>query len=133
MKKAFSLMEVIICVVILSVVMITLLQIKSNNIFLVTKSEEKLKSIDYILMSISFNDPIFDKNEDILVNQKYNFENDEIKQELKDIKINLKDDKLEDKTIKNGNTNLNITTSFRTFSLENSDIKKKIYSFKIEL
>ena len=133
MKKAFSLMEVIICVVILSVVMITLLQIKSNNIFLVTKSEEKLKSIDYILMSISFNDPIFDKNEDILVNQKYNFENDEIKQELKDIKINLKDDKLEDKTIKNGNTNLNITTSFRTFSLENSDIKKKIYSFRIEL
>lgn len=133
MKKAFSLMEVIICVVILSVVMLTLLQIKSNNIFLITKSEEKLKSIDYILMSISFNDPIFDKNEDILVSQKYNFENDEIKQELKDIKINLKDDKLEDKTIKNGNNNLNITNSFRTFSLENSDIKKKIHSFKIEL
>ena len=58
MKKAFSLMEVIISVVILSVVMLTLLQIKSGNIYLVSKSDQKSKINDYILMAVDFNNKI---------------------------------------------------------------------------
>lgn len=133
MKKAFSLMEVIISVVILSVVMITLLQIKSNNIQLASKSEEKNKSNDYILMALSFNDSITNKNESVLIDKKYIYDNEEINEEIKNRKVNIKDDKLESKTIESHRNSLNISTSFRSFSLENSDIQKKIYTFKIEL
>ena len=69
MKKAFSFMEVIISVVILSVVMITLLKIKSDNIYLVSKSEQKSKFNDYILMAINFSDTTKNKNETILTRQ----------------------------------------------------------------
>ena len=133
MKKAFSLMEVIISVVILSVVMITLLQIKSNNIQLASKSEEKNKSNDYILMALSFNDSITNKNESVLIDKKYTYDNEEINEEIKNRKVNIKDDKLESKTIESHKNSINISTSFRSFSLENSDIQKKIYTFKIEL
>ena len=132
MKKAFSFMEVIISVVILSVVMITLLKIKSDNIYLVSKSEQKSKFNDYILMAINFSDKPNNKNENISL-EKYKYENEDLRKELKDIKVFIKDEKIETKTIYNGSNNINVTTYSRTFSLENSDIKKKLYSFKIEL
>lgn len=132
-KDAFSLMEVIISVVILSVVMMTLLQIKSDNIFLVSKSEEKNKSNDYILMALSFNDNISNKNETILLDKKFVYENEEINNELKDKKIFIKDEKIESISIESSTNNINITNFYRNFSLENSDTQKKIYTFKIEL
>ncbi len=133
MKKAFSLMEVIISIVMLSVVMITLLQIKSENIYMVSKSDEKVKLNEYILLSIDFKDEIAIKNEEISLDKKYGFENEEIIKELKDIKVSIKDEKLEAESINSGFNSLNITTFSRTLGLENSDIKKKLYSFKIEL
>lgn len=133
MKKAFSLMEVVIAVVILSVVMITLLKIKSENIFLISKSNTNIKMNDYILMAVDFSDEISNKNENIDVEKKYPYENDEIKKELKDIKVSIKDERLEAKLIESDFKNINTTIFSRTYSLENSDMKKKIYSFKIEL
>ena len=133
MKKAFSLMEVIISIVMLSVVMITLLQIKSENIYMVSKSDEKVKLNEYILLSIDFKDEIAIKNEEISLDKKYGFENEEIIKELKDIKVSIKDEELEAESINSGFNSLNITTFSRTLGLENSDIKKKLYSFKIEL
>lgn len=132
-KDAFSLMEVIISVVILSVVMMTLLQIKSDNIFLVSKSEEKNKSNDYILMALSFNDNISNKNETISLDKKFVYENEEINNELKDKKIFIKDEKIESISIESSTNSINITNFYRNFSLENSDTQKKIYTFKIEL
>lgn len=131
-KKAFSFMEVIISTIILSVVMIALLKIKSENISIVSKSEQKTKLNDYILMAVNFSDKLRNKNEDISL-EKYKYEKEELKKELKDIKVSIKDEKMDKKTIIDGPNNINITTFSRTFSLENSDIKKKIYSFKIEL
>lgn len=132
MKKAFSFMEVIISVVILSVVMITLLKIKSDNIYLVSKSEQKSKFNDYILMAIDFSDTTKNKNEDISL-EKYKYENEELKKELKDIKVSIKDEKIDTKTIYNGSNNINVTIYSRTFSFDDNDLKKKLYSFKIEL
>ena len=133
MKKAFSLMEVIIAIVMLSVVMIALLKIKSENIFLVSKSNENTKANDYILFAVDFNDEISNKNEDIFLDKKYQYSNDDVRRELKDIKISIKDDKVESKSIQSDLNNINTTIFSRTYSLENSNIKKKIYSFKIEL
>lgn len=133
MKKAFSLMEVIVSIVILSFVMITLLQIKSENIFLISKSDEKTKVNDYILLAIDFKNNIENKNEEIDLYKNYKFENEDVKRELKDIKVTIKDEKIDSESINSDSNTINITTFSRTFSLENSDIKKKLYSFKIQL
>ncbi|MDD2888435.1 MAG: prepilin-type N-terminal cleavage/methylation domain-containing protein [Aliarcobacter sp.] len=133
MNKAFSLMEVIIAIVMLSVVMIALLKIKSENIFLVSKSNENTKANEYILLAVDFNDEISNKNEDVFLNKRYTYSNDDVRRELKDIKISIKDDKVESKSIQSDLNNINTTIFSRTYSLENSNIKKKIYSFKIEL
>ena len=125
-------MEVIIAIVILSVVMVALLKIKSENISIVSKSEQKIKLNEYILLAIDFKDKIENKNEDISL-EKYKYENDDLRKELKDIKVSIKDEKIDTRTIMNGSNNINVTIFSRTFSLENSDIKKKLYSFKIEL
>jgi len=125
-------MEVIISIVILSVVMVALLKIKSENISIVSKSEQKIKLNEYILLAIDFKDKIENKNEDISL-EKYKYENDDLRKELKDIKVSIKDEKIDTRTIMNGSNNINVTIFSRTFSLENSDIKKKLYSFKIEL
>ena len=126
-------MEVIISIVILSFVMITLLKIKSENIFLVSKSNENTKANEYILLAVDFKDEILNKNEDISLDKKYQYSNDDVRRELKDIKISIKDDKVESKSIQSDLNNINTTIFSRTYSLENSNIKKKIYSFKIEL
>lgn len=131
--KAFSLMEVIISIVILSFVMITLLQIKSENIFLISKSNENTKANDYILLAIDFKNQIEDKNEEIDLYKNYKFENEDIRKELKDIKVVIKDEKIDSESINSDSNTINITTYSRTFTLENTDIQKKLYSFKLEL
>ncbi len=132
MKKAFSLMEVIISIVILSVVMVALLKIKSENISIVSKSEQKIKLNEYILLAVDFKDKIDNKNENISL-EKYKFENDDVKKELRDVKVSIKDEKIESKSINGGFNSINITTFSRTFGFENNDLKKKLYGFKIEL
>lgn len=126
-------MEVIISIVILSIVMITLLQIKSDNIHLVSRSDEKVKINDYILLAIDFKSEILNKNENIDLSKNYKYENEDIQQELKDKKVTIKDEKMKLESINSRFNSLNITTFTRTFNLDNTDVKKKLYSFKIEL
>lgn len=133
MKKAFSLMEVIISIVILSVVMVALLQIKSENISIISKSDKKVRLNDYILLAIDFKNEILNKNENIDLSKNYKYENENIQQELKDKKVIIKDEKMKLESINSRFNSLNITIFTRTFSLDDTDIKKKLYSFKIEL
>lgn len=132
-KDAFSLVEVIISVVILSVAMIALLQIKSENIYMASKSDEIVKSNDHILMAINFDEAINEKNETIYINKKFNYLNEKITTELDSVKIEIKDEKTKLKTIETDIDSIDVSIYHRTFSLENSNIKKKLYSFKIEL
>jgi hypothetical protein len=131
MKKSFSLMEVIIAIIMLSVVMISLLQVKSDNIFIITKSKEKSILSDYLQLVINLEEKN-NVNENIFLDKLYSFENDEIRKELKPIKIKVKNEELDIKSYDNDASNFNITTYKTTYSID-TDIKKNIYTFKIEL
>ncbi len=132
MKKAFSLMEIIISIVILSFVMISLIQIKMNNIFLVSKVNENSSLEEYALLSIDFNDNILDKNESIFLSDKYNFQNDDIKISLKEIEINIKDEKKESKNISSEfNVNIKSDLFYRKFEFKNSNLNKKIHQMNL--
>jgi len=131
MKKAFSLVEVVIAISILSFVMVTLLQIKSDNIFIVSKSDEKAKLNEYILLAIDLKVKE-NINENLFLDRKYSFENDNLRKELKGIKVKIKNEKEKSTFLDNDLMKLNITTYSTTYSIKD-DIKKKIYNFKIEL
>ena len=74
-----------------------------------------------------------DLQELLYENERLKLENEELKKELKDIKVSIKDEKIDTKTIYNGSNNINVTIYSRTFSFDDNDLKKKLYSFKIEL
>ena len=124
-------MEVIVSITMLSVVMISLLQVKSDNIFLIEKSDEKAKLNDYVSLIMDLEESN-DKNENVFLDRVYRFDNDELRKELKPIKIKVKDEQVDTKTIKNDTYDLNITTYSRTYSIDDK-INKSIYTFKIEL
>lgn len=123
-------MEVIIAVVMLSVVMLTLLQIKSDNIFLVSKSNDQSKLIDYIQLVANI-DNEDKKNENIFLNKLYEFKNDDIRKEFKDIKIKVKSEQIDSKDYNTNSVNFKIITNENSYSID--DTKKNIYTFKIEL
>ncbi|WP_108064268.1 PulJ/GspJ family protein [Poseidonibacter lekithochrous] len=131
MKKAFSLMEVLVAITMLSVVMISLLQVKSDNIFLIQKSEEKAELNDYVSLVMNLEEAS-DRNENIFLDRVYRFDNDELRKELKPIKIKIKDNEISSKLIKNDTYDLNITTYSTTYNIDDK-INKNIYTFKIEL
>ncbi len=135
MIKAFSLMEIIVSVVILSFVMITLIETKENNIFLLSKSNERNNIEEKMLLAIDFNTEFLNTQEDILLSTKYNFENKDIQRVLDDLKIEIRQEYDKNKSIKldEYNINLNIDTFYKEFGLKNDHFKKKFYTFGINL
>ena len=133
-KKSFSLMEVLIAVMILSVVMVALLQIKTENIFLISKTNERVKLNEYVQLSIDLKKINEENSENIefFLDKKYPFVNDDIRKELKEIKVDIREKKEDEYKIETPSENLNVTIYSRTYSI-NEDIKKKIFNFKIEL
>jgi len=131
LKKAFSLVEVIISVAILSFVMITLLQMKSNNIFLLEKSNEKTQLVDYVLLAGDIEDSSKKTNKSVYLDKLTQFKNDDIRRELKEIKIEIKDKELDKLEIKEDGLNIKIKTYAREYKIE-EDIKKSIYSWEFE-
>ena len=133
-KKSFSLMEVLIAVMILSVVMVALLQIKTENIFLISKTNERVKLNEYVQLSIDLKKINEENSENIefFLDKKYPFVNDDIRKELKEIKVDIREKKEDEYKIETPSENLNVTIYSRTYSI-NEDIKKKIFNFKFEL
>ena len=124
-------MEVIVAITMLSVVMISLLQVKSDNIFLIQKSDEKAELNDYASLVMDLEE-VNDRNENIFLDRVYRFDNDELRKEFKPVKVKIKDNKISSKTIKNDTYDLNITTYSTTYNIDDK-INKSIYTFKIEL
>lgn len=124
-------MEVLVAITMLSVVMISLLQVKSDNIFLIQKSDEKAELNDYVSLVMNLEEAS-DRNENIFLDRVYRFDNDELRKELKPIKVKIKDNQVSSKTIKNDTYDLNITTYSTTYNIDDK-INKSIYTFKIEL
>lgn len=127
-------MEVVIAVMILSVVMVALLQIKTENIFLISKTNERVKLNEYVQLAVDLKkvNQESNKNTEIYLDEKYPFINEDIRKELKEIKVVIREEKEDEYKIETPSQDLNITTYSRTYSID-ENIKKKIFNFKIEL
>ena len=129
--KSFTLIEVIIATSILSVVMLSLFKVNDNAIFLIEKSKNSKLEQSTLNIAIDTNG-YSNRNENIYLDKYFNISDDEIRRELKQVKINVKD------TIEG---QLEYKTDFMTLIIEkyktkyilNDSMSKNIYRFALEL
>jgi len=124
-------MEVIIAITLLSVVMLSLIQIKSNNIFMLEKSTQEKKNKEYLLLALDTKENK-NRNENINMDKFFNIQDDDLRKEFKEVKINIKDEILDTQEYKNDDFSLKVSEYKTSYSFENG-IKKDIYRFKLEL
>jgi type II secretory pathway pseudopilin PulG len=131
MKKSFTLIEVIIAVSLLSVVLLSLFQVRSNNIFILEKTDEKIKDKQYL--SMVYDTKGYSKrNENIYLDRYFNIKDDDLRRKLKEVKIKVKDEILDLNVIKTDIYNIRIQEFETSYSIENK-ITKNIYRFELSL
>ncbi len=126
MKQSFSLVEVLVAVSLISTVIVTTLQMQQNNIFFLEKFKESSTQNSYISLATSSSKTL--RNKKIILSDVVNFNDDDIRKELKDIRVKVVDSKadnvkipkndfLEGKVIQSTYSTDKVTKIFYTFKL----------------
>lgn len=134
MKKSFSLVEILIAAAIISVVGLALLQSGANNTKLINYMNEKKEMRElFSIVLLNSNEEWHNREKRLydFVEKKFNIDDDDIRRELKDIKIDYKDDEFSklnlfgdsDSEMEDRANNLNIN--------EDEFINKDEFDFKI--
>ena len=127
-SKAFSLIEVLVAVSLITTIIVTILQMQQNNIYFLEKFKTSSLDTGYISFVISDSKDIRNKN--IIVSDVVNFNDDDIRKELKDIKIKIKDERIKDIELPKNDYINNAKVIKSTYILD--DKQKTFYSFTIE-
>ncbi len=130
-KKSFTLMEVLIATTLLSVVMLSLFQVKSNNIFILEKSEELEKQNMYLNLVMDSKE-YSKRNENRYFDKLFYIKDDDIRREFKQVKVKVKDTVLDETIHKVESISFKVSQFKTTYSFEDG-ISKDIYRFKLEL
>ena len=129
MRSALSLVEVLISVMLISVVIVSILQIKENNLGFIEKGKISTQNSSYISM-VALDDANTTTKDNIVLSNRIQFQDDDIRREFKDIKIYIKDEDLKPIEYKSDEYNLVIDINKVTYSLEEKT-KKVFYRFSL--
>ena len=131
MKKAFTLIEVLISISLLSIVIVTVLHVKQNNLFYIEKFKNSAKNNIYIALASAkkFKNSI--KDEKIYLDEIVRFKDDDIRKELKDIKVYLKEEKLKKIDLSSPVYSLKIQVISKNYSLDEK-ANRSLYTFRLE-
>jgi len=128
-KQGLSLIEVLISVMLISVVIVAILQIKENNLYFLDKTQQSSKFNSYIyLLSLDNSKNLRDTN--IYLSDKFDFKDDDIRKELKQIKINIKDEELDTIELVNEEYSLDINIKQTNISID-KESKHQFYRFAL--
>jgi len=126
-KQAISLVEVLVAVMLISVVIVSLLQIKENNLTLLDKLTVSSKLNSYISIIALKND---NKEGMIYLDQELYFKDDDIRKSLKDIKIEVKNEILSPLKFEVEKYKIQIDIKQTVLSIDDT-FKKQFYTFTI--
>ncbi len=132
MKRSFTLIEVLVSIGLLSVIIAVVFQIKQNNLFYLHKFNNSVKVDQYIALATikKFkNDNL--KNRKIYLDEIVDFKDDDIRRDLKNIKISLKEEELDDIDFSTDQYNLKIKIIEQIYKY-NSKNEKKFYQFRLQ-
>ncbi|RXJ86842.1 prepilin-type N-terminal cleavage/methylation domain-containing protein [Arcobacter sp. CECT 8985] len=130
MKKAFSLIEVIISITLLSVVLYSFISLKSNNISIIEKLKQINKRNNYINLAIKSTNDI-KSDESFYLTDIYKNTNNSLRKELKNLHITKKR-VLEEKKEFNFDNSINIEIEVFKTSYKLNSKNKNIYEVKIK-
>jgi prepilin-type N-terminal cleavage/methylation domain-containing protein len=132
MKRAFTLIETVISVAILSVVMLILLQIKENNIYFLQKVEDSTK-IDMQLalgMGLSdFNNTLEEKK--FYIKDLLTLKDDEVRQKIKEIQVTRTIEEPDELEVGSEDFPISVLIYKENYSLKDGS-NKNMYSFTLE-
>jgi len=128
-KKGLSLVEVLVAIVLLSVVIGAMLQIKSNNMFLLKRFNKNSESNSYISMTADINEF---KDQTIRLENVVKNTDDTLRREFKQHKVEVRVS--QDKIIKMPPNDYIQTASIKKakYTLDNKN-SKLFYKFELEL
>ena len=128
MKKALSLVEVLISIILISVVIAAMLQIKSNNIFMLEKFKNSAKYNSYIAMSV---DTINRKEKKIYLDSLFKID-DRLRQELKKYKIAININTTQQLKLPSNSYVPTAQITELKYTLNDNIASKVFYIFKLE-
>lgn len=129
-KDGISLIEVLISIMLISVVIASIFQIQKNNLNFLEKSKTTIKNSEYIsLVALTKQNGII--NKDLYLNNEIKFNDDEIRKELKAIKINQKDKELDTLKFDDDKYSISIKTIETTYKIDTTT-QKQFYRFTLD-
>lgn len=129
MKKALSLMEVMISIVLLAVVITSVLQIQQNNLYYIEKFKQSSLYNSYISFVAIVSDQ--KRNKTVYLDDEVPFKDDEIRRELKQVKIKIKDEEQKDITLPKNDYIQTAKIMKSTYSIDGK-VTKSFYTFKLQ-
>lgn len=129
-KKAFTLVEVLIAVALISIVIGALIQMGQNNLYLLEKFKAISVNNDYSSLSFYGIDETKMSDQKISLDEVVDFKDDDLRRELKEIKVIVKNEKLDDETIPTDNIVITKQITKTKFTIENQK-EKDFYRFKL--
>ncbi len=128
-KKALSLVEVLVSIMLISVIIVSILQMKENNLHFLQKGEAGANNNAYISL-VSLEKTTKLDNSKIYLNNKIDFKDDDIRRKLKKIKIDKEEEMLEPIVYSLDDYSLEIKIKKSTFSI-GKEVTKNFYRFQL--
>ncbi|MDD2699314.1 MAG: prepilin-type N-terminal cleavage/methylation domain-containing protein [Arcobacteraceae bacterium] len=130
MKKSFTLVEILIAVALISVVIVALIKMGQNNLFLLEKFKTISTNNDYSSLAFLGVDENKTEDKNIYLDEVADFKDDDLRRELKEIKVIVKNEKLDDENIPVENFVLTKKVTKTKLTIENQQ-EKDFYRFKL--
>jgi prepilin-type N-terminal cleavage/methylation domain-containing protein len=130
MKKAFSLIEVLIAVALLSVVIVALIKMGQNNLFLLEKFKTTNTTSGYNSLAFFGIDENQTTDKKIYLDEVVDFKDDDLRRKLKEIKVVVKNEQLEDEKIEADSFVITKKVTKTKLTIENQN-EKDFYRFRL--
>ncbi len=130
MKKSFLLIEVLISIMLISAVILALFKIKDNNLYFLEKHSNRAELNSFVSLVALNSKDITIKNHNVYLSDIVDFEDEEIRRLLKDIKVKTKQNKIREEKISKEGITIDLQKHGNSYSIDNK-ILKKTYKIKI--
>jgi K+ transporter len=130
MKKSLTLVEVLISVMLISVVITAMLQIKNNNLIILKKVNNTTQNSSYVNL-LAFDKIKNNQDTKIYLDEQINFKDDDIRKKLKTIKVTKKTTQEKPIILKSDDYKLTIMI-YKTILAIEDKITTNYYRFSLE-
>lgn len=132
MRKAFSLMEVIIAVTLISIVLTALLESKNNNINLLGRVNSSITNDSFIACAMLLSDlNATNKDEKIYLKDQFDLKDDDLRRYIKNIVVVKKVEQLDPLEFDDENLAIKVNIDETRYTLKDG-ISKKLHTFSLE-